>query len=466
LRTAAIAGLAVVLGSVLWFALKAPPVHGDSAVLVRSSRLMVDCVEHGHLTNCNAHTAVGPYAFLQFIPAIPLRAAGVSTESTLRVLVAISFVSLLAILGLSYRTVRRLAPPMWAPLVVATLLTGPLLWYGKSAFSEMLAAAIILGATVAVLLDARLAIIAVFVALACVTKETNPPFILVLTVICAYARPGAERSQPRRQLYAIAIGTATGIVVNALFNVFRYGTPRNTAYLHPGRQTTDPPIVGRLFAAQWFSPNGGLLWFWPLAVVLLTASAVLVLRRGPNDLQRFAAPIVAGLLVLQVAVLSTWWAPFGWYAWGPRLVLPLIPALLVAAVVLGASRATLPIARILRSWVFWPLAALAVAAGLPQAVTLSHGTAVTDFFAGSQQFCPTSSVIDTPDRYYHCLTRIAWSKRPWMLQVGMHGLDTLGGYLVAIAFGVAVVALLLLARRAAQRPAAATRETAVQGSVR
>ena len=52
-------------------------------------------------------------------------------------------------------------------------------------------------------------------------------------------------------------------------------------------------------------------------------------------------------------------------------------------------------------------------------------------------------------QYYECLEQTAWSKRPWMLQLGMHGLGSPPASFIAIAFICAIVSLVWIARRAA-----------------
>jgi hypothetical protein len=371
---------------------------------------------------------------------------GVSNESTLRVLVALNAMSLIAILGLARRTLHRLAPPLWAPLVSVVLLASPLLWYGRVAFGEELAGAIILSALVAVLVDARPVVVATMVALACITKETNPPFVMALTAICVLARTSGKDPTRRRLLLAIVVGTTIGIALNAGFNIFRYGMVGNGTYTRGSLYAPNAGVVARLFATEWLAPNGGLAWFWPLMPVLIFTVAIVCFRRsGPLSLRR--APAVAALLVAQVALLATWFSPFGWYAWGPRLVLPLLPALLVAACVLGARDASRTVARFLTGRGLLPATIAVLVVGLPQAVVVFHGVAVSDFF--SHPVCVHAGLMTAPTRYYECLEQTAWSKRPWMLQLGMHGLDSPQAWFIAIAFICAIVSLVWIARRAA-----------------
>ncbi|MDQ1457916.1 MAG: hypothetical protein QOH28_3536 [Actinomycetota bacterium] len=460
-RTAALVFVAGIFAAILAVGLRAPSVHGDSANVARGAAGALECLRHGRFTHCDGFVvhhpagdsivAVSPFPMLQYVPAAALQAFGVSTESTLRVFVILNLVSLIAIAALAGYTLRRLARPLWVPVVGVSLLASPLLWYARVPFGEELAAAVILAAIAAVLLDARLLIVGALVATACITKETNPPFVFALGTICVLARTNAKDPLRRQRLIAITVGTIVGVALNAGFNVFRYGTPRNIDYVRASLYVPNPNVFARLFLAQWFSPNGGLAWFWPLAPgIVLAIAAASLRRRGPTNRPRAAAPAVAVLLIAQIALLATWWAPFGWYAWGPRLVIPLLPALLVVACVVATADATRIAARFLSSRWLLLAAAAVIVIGLPQAVVLRHGLAVSQFFARSQ--CPrTGSVIVAPSAYYKCLEWTAWSKRPWILQLGMHGLSSTQGWLVAIAFGGATASLLYLARCAARR---------------
>ena len=458
IRAVALASLAGIVGAVVWAAVSRPPLHGDSNVLVHSAGEMVHCLRHRRFTHCDTLVVrhgstirtqpIGPFALLQYIPAIALRAVRVSNESTLRILVALNAMSLVAILALARRTLNRLAPPLWAPLVTVVLLASPLLYYGRVAFGEELAAAMILAAVVAVLGDARSVVVATMVALACITKETNPPFVLALTALCVLARTSEKDPTRRRLLVSILAGTAIGIALSAGFNIFRYGTVGNWNYDRGALHAPNAGVVGRVFATEWLAPNAGLAWFWPLMPVLIFTIASVGLRRsGPLSWRRVAGSAVAALLVAQVALLATWFSPFGWYAWGPRLVLPLVPALLVAACVLGARDATRLIARFVTSRALLPATMVAVVVGLPQALVVFHGVAVSDFF--SHPVCVHAGVMTARTRYYECLVRTAWSKRPWMLQLGMHGWDSPPALFIAIAFVSAIVSLVWIARRAA-----------------
>jgi hypothetical protein len=128
-RTAALVFVAGIFAAILAVGLRAPSVHGDSANVVRGASGALDCLRHGRFTHCDGFVvhhragdsivAVSPFPMLQYVPAAVLQAIGVSTESTLRVFVILNLMSLIAIAALAGYTLRRLARPLWVPVVGA-----------------------------------------------------------------------------------------------------------------------------------------------------------------------------------------------------------------------------------------------------------------------------------------------------------------------------------------------------------
>ena len=277
-----------------------------------------------------------------------------------------------------------------------------------------------------------------------VAKETNPPFVFALVALAILAA-GETRDEKRRRLILISVATILGAAANAGFNVFRYGSIRNPSLLRSFEQAPNRAAV-RAFAALWVAPNGGILWFWPVAVAILALTVAASIRHTgrSSSWRRLAAPIVAGLLVVEVAGLSKWFSPFGWIAWGPRLLLPLLPAMLLVVAVLGTADATRLLSRFLTGRWFWPGAVGTVLVGLPQAMVLYHPHALAQFFVDPR--CRNAHIHSNPSRYYRCFDYLAWSKRPLLLQDGLEGLNSAGGRLFAVAFGAAILSLLYFAR--------------------
>ena len=466
-RRAALVLVVALLLIDLGVALRHPFLHGDSSRVVIGAQKLVDCFDHRVLTHCDKWVGgpasatgrvarVGPWPLLQYVPAVVLRALGFSHDETLRALILANALALPVLYYLLWITFRRTRASAWAPLLAVAMLASPLWWYGVAAFGEALDATIVVAAVAAVLLRGPPALVGALVALASIAKETNPPFVLALVVICLVAqtaRRPEEKAASRRLLIAAVVGAILGVAANAAFNVVRFGSVRNTIYLQSFEHTYDAAIVARAFAAQWVAPNGGLLWFWPcsIAIVGLTVSgAIWTLRRTGVSWKTATPLLVAGVLIVYVVGLSTWYSPFGWFAWGPRLMLPLLPAMLLICSVLASERATYVLQRFMAGRAFWPAALLVIAIGVPEVTVLFQAHVMGRFFAAGPG-CVIPVVARNAHEYYRCFNFHAWQKRPFMLQRGLEGFGPVGGRVTVLAFVAAVIMLLKTGRTSAQR---------------
>jgi len=414
--------LAVYVGFIGVFGFFHGNVHtGDTDNLVQGTRTAVECLRHGHFRGCGLTpgtraSAVFPYPFLQYVPATLLVQVGLSDAHVLRSLAAISFLAYAASFVLLLRAGRRLGGRLWTPALLIVMLTGPFPYYAVSSFGEMLAASVVLAAAAAAL-SRRTKLTIALVLVASLAKETFPPFVAALAMLIVW-RVETDRGIRRRSYFGIGIACFAALLVNFGFNVFRYATWRNLNYLSP---EFNVPIPRRLdfLAMLLFAPQGGLLWFWPAALLilgLLAASLWAVSRNaGARD------EIIARVLLLLVwsgffAGLASWVSPFGWISWGPRLALPLLPALIVASVVVGGD----PLSAIVRTLFRWKVIAVGLAitlaaAALPQfALPWTHAQAIQPLLAADST-CP--SIFDTPvqkgrEIYFRCTSHLAWRLRP------------------------------------------------------
>ena len=169
------------------------------------------------------------------------------------------------------------ARPRLAALLVVSLMGSSLLYQSTSAFGEALAASVIVGAVLAGIRRRPLAIF-VLVQLASLGKETLAPFVVLLVLACA--RTPDDGLLPAKRLTAAAIaGGAAGLILNAAFNVFRFGSIRNLLYFDPPLHTAGVSRKIEFFAALFASPSAGVLWFWPLVCVIVLGGTAIGIRR-------------------------------------------------------------------------------------------------------------------------------------------------------------------------------------------
>src|SRR5262249_10906152 len=124
---------------------------------------------------------------------------------------------------------------------------------------------------------------------------------------------------------------------------FRYGTLLNSSYVSRLSIVPTPRLHLSFFLGTWLSPNGGLAFFWPSFLLLFLAGFggfLLQVATGrvsdhtTNSTPKGARPyaaflIISTVLFLLTAGFSRWYTPLGGFAWGPRFMLPWIPALML-----------------------------------------------------------------------------------------------------------------------------------------
>jgi hypothetical protein len=452
--------LFVYVGFIAAFGFFRGNVHtGDTDNLVKGTRAALDCL-HLHvfrgcgLTPGSRATAVFPYPLLQYLPAAVLIKLGFSDPSVLRGLAGLSMLSYASAFILVRRLVAPRADRIWGPVLALVLIASPLSYYAVSSFGEMLSLVTILAASVAALGKRTWpAVLLVFVG--GLTKETMPPFVLGIVLLIAWR---AEADVPRRlRTSLLGLSGLCAFATNLLFNVFRFATWRNLNYLSP---EFNVPLLRRadFYAMLLFAPQGGLLWFWPVALGLLALVGVsLMLPRVP-DCETAERRLVIALLLLWAAFLAgsaSWVSPFGWIAWGPRLSLPLIPALAVASVSVSGVRLQALIRWIgARRGLSIAIGAFVVLSALPQlALPWSHGRAIGALIA-ADDVCP--GLMDTPvqrdrDLYFRCTSHVAWRLHPNQLSQALR-INPWQAW-IARGIGTAAVVSLLIAIWLGVKPA-------------
>ncbi|MDP9325310.1 MAG: hypothetical protein M3O87_02070, partial [Candidatus Dormibacteraeota bacterium] len=313
-------------------------VSGDTGVLVQHVRAVVADIGRGQWIDWSGH-----FALLQHLPAGVLVALQLPDEGVFRGLVVLNLLVLVAITVMAYRRLRRRSEVV-AILFTSVLLSGPLLWYGHASFSELLAIALTLAMVILLLDGARPVWVALTMVGASIAKDTSLPFVLLLALGTAFYASRAEVPWYQRlRLPTIVAGAVLSAIAVGGFNYLQFRSLTSASNLDPKYIVPTLGIQARFFLAIWFSPNGGVVPFWPTFagfMVMAVAAALAQVRRTAGWRRRAVAlvPLGTAALVLGgVSIgLSKWVAPLGWIAWGPRLLLPWLPA---AAYLVGAAYA-------------------------------------------------------------------------------------------------------------------------------
>jgi hypothetical protein len=290
------------------------------------------CLQGRVLSGCN----VGQFALLQYLPAFAFHQLGISLTSAANDLVALNGLAALGVLVVVTTTVTRAAGQAAAAIAAAFVLASPLLWYAHGGYGEPLGAVAITGFSAALLAGASPWVTGGALFLAGISKETAVPFLLAIAAVVWLMR-GGTRPLRRAEVVAIAASAAAAVGVNMAFNLFRYGTVYNAHYAdsaYEARLHELPANVAALLA----SPTGGVIWMWPSVVAVVGAATFAGLRRRGLREPGLAVGLLSCVLVLGI---SQWYAPLGGTTWGPRLLIPWLPTLLMLGVVAypGTTRA-------------------------------------------------------------------------------------------------------------------------------
>jgi hypothetical protein len=458
-----------VAGSFAWLVpvwLSRPTAGGDTPWLLDGTDVLRDCLARDTLVACGYHsqpdafgltTAIGPWPPLQYVPDLVATSLGATTHPTrVRVLVVLGVAAIVASVILAAVVLTRVRQDGWFWGFALVVLSGPILAYANTSWGEMLASGLLVCFVAAALLQPHPAIVAVAALAACLTKETAYPFVAalgLLGLVLARRRTG----RPIRQHIAWgAVGMVCGVVVSSLFNVLRFGSIVNKNYLRDEFHT--PGVLRKLeFAAGLLvSPNGGIFVFWVAAAVLVLTACVLPLaqrslRSRPDVDVRPALVLIAVSFTLIIG-LASWWTPFGWLAWGPRLSLPwILPLVLIALVAYGEPLRELVRRLLAPTWRLLVVATALVALTLPHIGYLwQPQEAIHRFFSPADRHCNGSYLQGSP-RYYGCVREQMWYRRPMVLDA-LPGLETTGGASTAIVVTLGLLGSLMLLREDARLP--------------
>ncbi len=405
---------------------------GDTGILVSGTHTALDCLGDGTLSACG-HVAgtdtsdVGAFAIAQYLLAAPLVALDLADATVERGLAWTSAAAVAAMVVLALTVGRRVLGRRWGVVLVLALVSGPMVLYGLIPFGEALATFLCFAfALAACTRRTRWIVITMF--LACLTKETAAPFLLAIGVVSARDDDEDGWLPPLRVLGPMIAAAVAAVAVNVAFNVFRFGTVTNLTYNTPYTRVPGVVIKAELAIADWLAPNVGVLFFWTVTAVVLAGvlvAGVVGLVRHPGQPRRWAPALaVAAITAVFTGALASWWSTFGWLAWGPRLTLPLLPALVVAAV----RAAPGPLDAGLR-WLVGSTAR-AVVTGFVLAVLAVGQTgvvwnqAVIALPTVPSESCPVLKAPweTTPDYFYGCGLDAAWRTSPLALwEAAGHG---------------------------------------------
>jgi hypothetical protein len=163
------------------------------------------------------------------------------------------------------------------------------------------------------------------------------PALVVLWL--AFRRQPAPANSPQSairnlQLPALfAVGPIAALVVQAIYNYVRY-SPLPDAILRTGYEREpgfSTPLLEGL-GGILFSPGKSIFLYAPMLLLAPLGLWLMYRRRATGDGRPANGRLTAILLTAEIAAgilfNSLWWAWTGNFAWGPRLIMPILPLLI------------------------------------------------------------------------------------------------------------------------------------------
>lgn len=285
------------------------------------------------------HSLYGLFPSLLPLPFLtagwPFR--GSIAAPALDALVSLTWLTGTLLAALGFLRLARILAPGASPLLAGGFVAGTFLWpYAADSFVEPWAAGCLAFAAADLLAprtpaSGRFFRAAVVWSLASLLKPvlwlTAPAFFLAALLLCRRAGGGVGAAG------AAAAGFLPALISAGLANWVRFGSLLETGYGDYATRFGTPLIEG--LGGLLASPGRSVFLFAPVV-----ALALLAIRRLPQA----AIVLCVAAPVLHVLAIARWFSWPGGAAWGPRLLLPVLPLLAAPAVLLPARAAVVALA--------------------------------------------------------------------------------------------------------------------------
>ena len=291
--------------------------EGDTLALINGANEINKCIKHSQYFNCGFK--VGHFPIFQYIYILALK---LITSKDSIILLTIIFTNIIIFIALASKIFYMGEKRSIADGIIYTLffVTGYISWYSTSSFNECLAFVLFAFLGIALTEGYCKKTTCFIIILIILTKEINCLFVfmIILTNIYLNNRKIKEIKLIILNNIPYLFSILLGVIINILFNIFRFGTFRNLPLLDDKFLTPENFILN-YFYQLFFSPAAGLLYVWPLLLLMLIYP---ILSNSVKN--KFVAILLIFMLLILNFGLAHWYSPFGWYSWGPRLTLPLL----------------------------------------------------------------------------------------------------------------------------------------------
>ncbi len=374
--------------------------ESDTFYMVTQLREAVACAQNGSWNNC---PKAGHFPLIQMVIGFPFFALGLSDAWIVRALSILNGTAFVATLYFIRNHFK--SRPVHFHWILLSIILSPYIYYSRSSFAEIFAACLHVCLILALLQNRSPWLIGGLALFCGLTKDTIHVFTMGVGLL-------ACRKVFSRQAFGLLGGCTLGFLILIAFQYFRFGMPYNAYNLRPLFMTPDHSVL-TFFLGQWFTPNIGILFIWPL----FTLSLGVVLWKKMLD-DRRGLPHLGSLLILLLALtfgLAHWWAPFGSIAWGPRLTIPLLFPVFILLVEFHGTA-------FLQGWQSLPrmlrilLLGTTLILSIPQIMVTAIPARMIDINSEARPECNIGKTIDQdPEGYYRCMNARIWKPDDWIV---------------------------------------------------
>jgi hypothetical protein len=412
---------------ILFYLKQLPILSGDTVALSQSARSLVTCIENGQFRGC---TGTNQFGLPQHIPAMFLAWKGLDDVAIVFILSCLNVLALGWLARLLYLSTS--IPPVGKILIGITLFVGPIIAYGPYSFGEAISTLAYVGLAVAIF-DKKNLQICFFMVLAVTSRETAFVSIGLLSAAILVFESNKSRRVFKQMFLSIYGSMLLGIVFLFGFNVLKFNTWKNVPHMDPVLRTPGLKLKLESVVGIIFSPNGGLLPYWFLGAITAVGIPLIgfISRRNGKRIQFSFFLLVTGFTA-QVAILSSWYAPYGWIAWGPRLMVPTTAmGATICLVLICQDDALFRKLGQFKSYLF-PVGILGIVTLVPTLGFLQNPSRTMSWFSGGNDtYCPKPAIVQQdPAYYFRCLNHGSWKMDPSLWYQGLTSFTGLGAILV------------------------------------
>jgi hypothetical protein len=406
-----------------------PILSGDTVALSQSARSLVTCLENGQFRGC---TGTNQFGLPQHIPAIFLAWKGLDDTSIVFALACLNILALSILTRIIYKSEAIL--PIAKILIGTTLFIGPIIAYGPYSFGESISTLAYVGLALAIF-DKKYYQIFFFMFLAVTSRETAFVSIALMTAAILAFDSHSSRRQLRQMSIVIYASMLFGIACLLSFNVWKFDTWKNAPHMDPVLRTPGLRLKIESAIGILLSPNGGLVPYWLLgAVAALCIPLLCLINNRLSTRKRFSFLLLTSGFVAQVAILSSWYAPYGWVAWGPRLIVP--TTAMGATICLTFILQDKEVLGYLHRFKLFllPIGLLGIVTLIPTIGFLQNPSRTMSWFSeGNDATCPTPAIIQLDQAYYFkCLAHGSWKINPSLWYQGLSSFNGLNAILFLV----------------------------------